>query len=882
MDKNPGGKNQKKPGNSKLSAASATDDTLHQLAFDNSIQPSIISTTQTGKIVAANSAACKLLAYSQKALLTKNRADIFAITEASFKKILKQRTATGHSEAMVTVIKKSGKTISCSITSAVFLDEHGIEKSITTITDMSKSILEQKNIDIEKEKIVADNIVIAQSRQDKIDIKKEKIVADNIVIAQSRQEEIDIKKEKIVADNIVLAKSKQKKIDIKKEKIVADNIVLAKSKQKKIDIKKEKIVADNIVLAQEKSDARLAKNNEWIKYIAKSSYDVMWDWDIITGEIYIGDSIEEVFGYKAQNNLAKFSDFIDCLLPKEKDIVEKKLLKSLLPGNKSWKDSFMFKRHDGSVASTTSRASIVRDEAGKAIRLIGAIQDVSRLEELEKKLEEQASIQAEQSEKLFLAAKLSFDVIWDWNLETDDIFIGEWFEELFGYTVKNNKGDMSAVWGNYLYPEDRSTVEEGLTEAIESSATHWEHAYRFIRADGSIATVFNRASIIRRADGKAYRMIGAMQDISKQKILEEKLEQEIASREKLLREYDENFKLIFNSSADILYDIDLKTRIARLSNAYEKEFGYKILNDTTPEEELLSHIHPDDKEALIADYKRMLASDEIEWNYNFRFLKADNTVANLSGSGIVLRNAAGKAYRRIGYLHDMSKQQALEERLEKEIRLKEKQIAEAMEDAKEAERSHIGKELHDNINQLLSASKMYLEMAKRGGDNSKMYLSRSSQYTLEAIEEIRKLTRGLTTDIIKNLGLCESIEKLVSDTMEVNQVKITCVLDSFEERDIPDKFKLNLYRIMQEQLNNILKHSKATDVTIALIQNDTNIILTISDNGVGFDTTKKRKGIGIDNIKSRATAYSGIAEFISHPGEGCNLAVTFAIGGTVN
>ena len=171
------------------------------------------------------------------------------------------------------------------------------------------------------------------------------------------------------------------------------------NQNKKIDTKKEKIIADNIILAQAKSDARLAENNEWIKYIGKTSYDVMWDWDIATGQIYVGDSIEEVFGYKVQNNTVNFTDFSRCLLPEEKDTVEKKLLKTLASGNKSWNDSYMFKRHDGSVASTTSRASIVRDEEGKAIRLIGAIQDVSRLQELEKKLEEQITIQEEDSEK---------------------------------------------------------------------------------------------------------------------------------------------------------------------------------------------------------------------------------------------------------------------------------------------------------------------------------------------------------------------------------------------------------------------------------------------------------------------------------------------------
>jgi PAS domain S-box-containing protein len=656
------------------SSPSSTDDTLVHLAFDNSLQANIISTVSSGKIIMANRSACKLLGYSKKDLLTTKRSSVFDINNSNFKKMLKERTLEGQSEASITAIKKSGKPISCKITSAVFTDEHGIKKSITTIEDISQSILKQKNIDTEK------------------------------------------------------------------EKIIADNIALAKSKQKLIDIKKEKIVADNIILAQSKSDARLAENNEWIKCIAEASYDVMWDWDISNGLIYVGDSIKEVFGYKVQNNTVNFTDFILCLLPEEKAAIEKKLLKTLASGSKSWNDSFKFKRLDGSTASTTSRASIVRNEKGKVIRLIGAIKDVSMLQELEKKLKEQIAIQMDQSEKFLLAAKISFDGIWDWNLLTNDFFLGEGFEELFGYAVKSSAGNI-ADWSNHLHPDDKEAIEKGLKDAIVSPASHWEHAYRFIKADGSIASVFGRASIIRDSDGKAYRMIGAVHDISKQKVLEERLEQE--------------------------------------------------------------------------------------------------------------------------------------------MKLKEKQIAEATQEARETERSNIGKELHDNVNQLLGASRLYLSMAKLGGENSEMYFSRSSQYTLTAIEEIRKLTKVLTTDVIKNLGLCESIDNVVRDTMEVNPIKISCALKSFKEDSVNDKFKLNVFRIVQEQLNNILKHAKASEATISLLQSAKFIILAISDNGVGFDTGKKQKGIGIDNIRSRAAFYNGAADFVSQPGQGCDLNIRFPLSALI-
>lgn len=686
---------------------------LRQLAFDKVAQANIITTVRDGKIILVNNAAAKLLGYSKKGLLTKNRAAVFNIRENSFKKMLRQRTAEGYSVATVTVFKKNNKEITCEITSALFMDEDGNENAVTTITDISQNILLQKNIDAENKKIVAANIVLAKLKQKDINI---------------------VRKQK-VTDDIALAKSKQKEIDIINVKKVTDDIAFAKSKQKTIDTEKNKLVIDNIVLAKTKADTTLSQNNEWIKYIAKTSYDVMWDWDIVTGEIYVGDSVKEVFGYDVKNNTVHFGDFTGKLLAEEKNMVEKKLFKALKSRSKTWADTFMYKHSNGNTASTTSRANIIRDEAGKAIRLIGATQDISRLQELEKNLEEQSIVHQEDSDKFLLAAKLSFDVIWDWNLLTNEVFLGDGFEELFGYKIKNNKGDIITDWANYLHPDDRENVITELVNDIKSTAVHWECAYRVSRADGSIARVYVRASIIRHADGKAYRIMGAMQDLSRQKELEEKLEEE--------------------------------------------------------------------------------------------------------------------------------------------IKLKEKQIVEATADAKEAERSDIGKELHDNINQLLGASRMYIEMAKRGGKNCRMYLSRSSEYTITAIDEIRKLTKGLTTDIIKTLGLGDAIDNLRRDTMEVSTLLISCSLQSFKEKSVDDKFKLNVFRIIQEQLNNILKHARATKVSINILQNEKSIQLTITDNGVGFDVSKKQKGIGILNIKSRATTYHGTADFASQPGKGCILTAIF-------
>ncbi len=218
--------------------------------------------------------------------------------------------------------------------------------------------------------------------------------------------------------------------------------------------------------------------------------------------------------------------------------------------------------------------------------------------------------------------------------------------------------------------------------------------------------------------------------LAKSKSDKAKLVYENSGRTKLLTEMEESFRIMFNSSSDVLLDSDLLTGKIMVNDAYEKEFGYIRKRKATSIKYWATHIHPADKETVMRDYYRVLKSAATEWKCAYRFLRADHSVANIYSSRVILRNPDGKAYRMIGSMQDMSKQKVLEERLEQEIKLKEKQIAEAAEDAKDAERSDIGKELHDNVNQLLGVSKLYLDMAKRGGENSEMYLSRSSEYTL--------------------------------------------------------------------------------------------------------------------------------------------------------
>jgi signal transduction histidine kinase len=150
----------------------------------------------------------------------------------------------------------------------------------------------------------------------------------------------------------------------------------------------------------------------------------------------------------------------------------------------------------------------------------------------------------------------------------------------------------------------------------------------------------------------------------------------------------------------------------------------------------------------------------------------------------------------------------LEEKLAEEKLLKQKEITEAMIQVQEKERYEISTELHDNVNQQLTVAMMYIASAQQKHPDDAEVLKQSSGFILNAIEEIRKLSQTLVSPMIKHFGLSKAVEGLLDDISAVNTLQIELTADSFFEDDIKYDFKLSVFRIVQEQMNNIIKHAK--------------------------------------------------------------------------
>ncbi len=209
---------------------------------------------------------------------------------------------------------------------------------------------------------------------------------------------------------------------------------------------------------------------------------------------------------------------------------------------------------------------------------------------------------------------------------------------------------------------------------------------------------------------------------------------------------------------------------------------------------------------------------------------------------------------------------------------RQKLITEITLQAQEKEKNELGRELHDNIGQILATVKMYLGMAISGKSVGEDLIGKSYEYVDTAIEELRKLSHSLVAPSLKSHGLKKVLKELVDDINSFHRLRVQLFIDEkLNKIEIDKNMELMIYRILQEQLSNIIKYANADEASITLkIENDT-LLLTIADNGVGFDTSATFDGIGLKNIKSRVEHYSGKMNIISAPGKGCTLDISVSL-----
>ncbi|WP_317897929.1 tetratricopeptide repeat-containing sensor histidine kinase [Aurantibacillus circumpalustris] len=205
--------------------------------------------------------------------------------------------------------------------------------------------------------------------------------------------------------------------------------------------------------------------------------------------------------------------------------------------------------------------------------------------------------------------------------------------------------------------------------------------------------------------------------------------------------------------------------------------------------------------------------------------------------------------------------------------LKEQEIKsyDAMIEGQEEERKRIATDLHDRLGSMLSTVKILFgnlneKIDIHQADNQKQY-DKASSLLDEAVLEVRRIAQNLSTGMVITFGLIPALEELCESITESKILKCKFLCYGIEER-MEQHIEIGVFRMMQEIVNNVLKHAKAKNLTIQLNRTEDSIAVTVEDNGVGFDLKEKSKGMGLKNLEGRAYKMGGTYNIDSKPGHG--------------
>lgn len=365
---------------------------------------------------------------------------------------------------------------------------------------------------------------------------------------------------------------------------------------------------------------------------------------------------------------------------------------------------------------------------------------------------------------------------------------------------------------------------------------------------------------------KGWRMIGGQAiDITDQ-----------INAKKALEQSNERFDIITKAISHCIWDCDIATGTIYRSAALMTLTGYSKdqIQDSLSWWE--QKTHPDDREASIHKFRKALQNGDSFCDGEYRFLCADNQYRHFYDKGYILYKE-GKPVRAIGIVHDVTESKAFEEKQLQEKIKQQQEISQAIIATQDFVSNELSKELHDNVNQILATVSMMLYSVKNNKAGEGDLVQQCHEYVHMAMEEIRKISKSLNTSIVKDIGLANCIKEVITQLQHNMAISTTFQYCQILEEQLSNEQKLMVFRIIQEQVSNIIKHASATQVLIDISKSDTNLKLIIKDNGVGFNSRTVKKGIGLSNIRNRVETFNGSFVVKSAPHAGCCLEISIPL-----
>jgi len=432
-------------------------------------------------------------------------------------------------------------------------------------------------------------------------------------------------------------------------------------------------------------------------------------------------------------------------------------------------------------------------------------------------------------------------------------------ETLFGFEHEEMEGRHVLEWH---LPENHNAVLNSLDGFMDTGQAGIE---TYLLAKDGHSIPFLLTAVKFESQGQNY-LIGVGTDVSEQKQAEVELR---------------DSKTILTKAQQIAHvgswEYDYKSDRMKCSDETFRIFGFQP-GEVEPTLGLFyKMVHRDDFQLLmdrIEDVRKL----HIPLNIDLRILYSNGEQRFIHEQAEMTFESDGVPAKWIGTVHDITQRKRTEEELQQSLeRLH--QLSKHIEQARENERLNIARDLHDDLGQALTAVKIDLGIIKQNVSDDVVIqkINKTSALVGETIKTVQRLTSQLRPEIIEDLGLHAAIKWYSKEFEQRNGIEIFLEMDSGISVSLDDS--LTLFRIMQESLTNIARHSKANHIDIKLIEEDGLINFRISDNGVGITEIEinSKKSFGIIGMKERASSLAGTCDIYSENGNGTIINLIFPL-----
>lgn len=645
----------------------------------------------------------------------------------------------------------------------------------------------------------------------------------------------------------------------------------------------------NNITELKKAEDELKLSNERFTYSSEATSDAIWDWNLLTDKIFVGANFTTLFGHTFKNNTIMASECEAFVHPEDREAYNKHFEAEINSGSNRWSDEYRYLKSDGSYAYVNDNAMIIRDDDGKAIRVIGAMKDVSA----EKKLKLELQQSEEQFKGAFEHSPVGMSIV---DVNGNYIEVNDRLCEMLGYSNQEMK---LLTFQEITYHKDLKIDLDFKADLDSGKISNFGFEKRFIHKNKSIVWAHISVSLVKNSKNEIYYVVQII-DISERKKIELQnktlIEENNKNKAILLNEAKNMYRFLAENTIDLVCLHDLNTTFQYISPSAINMLGYD------PEEMIgkspLDYAHPDEIEYLLQSFNDFVAG-KVNDSTTARFRNKDGKYIWLeTRANIVEKKGVKSGFQSSS--RDITTRKEEEEATEKAL-------------AKERELN----ELRTNLVSTISHEfRTPMTTIRTSAELIAMYMDGQ---LFEKAQRIDKQLNTITGEIDRIIDLMNSVltiskndagktnfnpikfdlRQLCLDVIETsfdNQKNGSRVQLSFEGMDFMVFADKNLMEYsLFNLLNNAFKYSEgAGDIKLNLNSISPEIILEIIDFGIGIPEEDQHKlfntffrasntngiqgtGLGLYIVKTFTEKNSGKIKLESHLGEGTKVTLKFPL-----